>query len=230
MEQTIVELIPVIEISISNEETVNRENNPELKTLHTYGLMEKLRINISWKAPFFIVILFSLFLRAQNNQQIKTDSIYPKENIVVSLTAAKSFDDKTPYYSLTVYKNKKTILKDQVYSKVGEIQFEDFNGDGIKDLLVQNISDVRSNWTYYLYLFDHKNKTFKKVMNFESVKNPVYNPKYKWVESYVVSGTNYLNLYKITGDKVKDLKYTIEDRESVNFEQEYKKAVKKLIR
>lgn len=192
--------------------------------------MENLRINISRKANVFILVFFSAFLWAQNNQQIKTDSIYPKEKIEVSLMGVKGFNDEAPRYNLTIYKNKKIILKDLVYSKVGEIQFEDFNGDGIKDLLIQNISDVRSNWTYYLYLFDNKNKTFKKILDFESVKNPVYNPKYKWVESYVVSGTNYLNLYKITGDKVKDLKYTIEDSESVNFEQEYKKAVKKLIK
>ncbi len=192
--------------------------------------MENFRIKILQKTQVFILLLFSVFLRAQNNQQIKTDSIYPKEKILISLNGVKDFKDEAPGYLLTVYKNTKIILKDQVYSKVGEIRFEDFNGDGIKDLLIQNISDVRSNWTYYLYIFDNRNKTFKKVLDFESVKNPEYNPKYGWIESYVVSGTNYLSFYKIIGNKVKDLNYTIHDTESVNFEQEYKKAVKKLIK
>lgn len=192
--------------------------------------MENFRIKILQKTQVFILLLFSVFLRAQNNQQIKTDSIYPKEKILISLNGVKDFKDEAPGYLLTVYKNTKIILKDQVYSKVGEIRFEDFNGDGIKDLLIQNISDVRSNWTYYLYIFDNRNKTFKKVLDFESVKNPEYNPKYRWIESYVVSGTNYLSFYKIIGNKVKDLNYTIHDTESVNFEQEYKKAVKKLIK
>lgn len=177
-----------------------------------------------------VLISFPLLLSAQNNQQIKTDSIYPKEKILISLNGVKDFKNEAPGYLLTVYKNRKIILKDRVYSKVGEIRFEDFNGDGIKDLLIQNISDVRSNWTYYLYIFDNRNKTFKKVLDFESVKNPEYNPKYRWIESYVVSGTNYLSFYKIIGNKVKDLNYTIHDTESVNFEQEYKKAVKKLIK
>ena len=192
--------------------------------------MENFRIKILQKTQVFILLLFSVFLRAQNNQQIKTDSIYPKEKILISLNGVKDFKDEAPGYLLTVYKNTKIILKDQVYSKVGEIRFEDFNGDGIKDLLIQNISDVRSNWTYYLYIFDNRNKTFKKVLHFESVKNPEYNPKYRWIESYAVSGTNYLSFYKIIGNKVKDLNYTIHDTESVNFEQEYKKAVKKLIK
>ncbi|MDR2237875.1 MAG: hypothetical protein LBE92_17260 [Chryseobacterium sp.] len=173
---------------------------------------------------FIFILLLPLFWSAQ---QIRTDDIYPKENISISLDKIKEADDETSNYQLKIYKNKKLILKDLVYSKVGEFEFEDFNGDGIKDLLIQNISDVRSNWTYSLYLFDPKNKTFKKVLNFESIKNPVYQSKHNWIESYTVSGANYLSFYRIVGNRIRDLNYTIHDNDSVNFENEYQRAVKK---
>jgi glutamine synthetase len=75
-------------------------------------------------------------------------------------------------------KNRKSvIIKDSIFSTVKEIKFADFNNDKINDVLVQNISDVRSNWTYYLYLYNPKTNSFKRVKGFEEIKNPKYNSK-----------------------------------------------------
>lgn len=42
--------------------------------------------------------------------------------------------------------NKSSVLvKDSIFSSTQKIEFQDFNYDGIKDILIQNISDVRSN-------------------------------------------------------------------------------------
>jgi glutamine synthetase len=75
-------------------------------------------------------------------------------------------------------KNRKSvIIKDSIFSTVKEIKFADFNNDKINDVLVQNISDVSSNWTYYLYLYNPKTNSFKRVKGFEEIKNPKYNSK-----------------------------------------------------
>ena len=63
------------------------------------------------------------------------------------------------------------IFSDSIFNTVQEVGFTDFNNDGIKDILVQNISDVRSNWTYYLYLVDTAQNKLKKIKGFEEIKN-----------------------------------------------------------
>ena len=60
------------------------------------------------------------------------------------------------------------IFRDSIFNKVQDVELEDFNNDKIKDILVQNFSDVRSNWTYYLYLVDTTHDSLKKIKGFLS--------------------------------------------------------------
>ncbi len=102
---------------------------------------------------------------------------------VISLKL-KTFDDEKDGYDreknaiLVIEQNlnnsRTDILKDSIFSAVQKIEFADFNNDKIKDILVQNSSDVRSNWTYYLYLYNPKTNRFKRVKGFEEIKNPKY--------------------------------------------------------
>ena len=64
------------------------------------------------------------------------------------------------------------IFRDTIESTVQEVKFTDFNNDNIKDILIQNISDVRSNWTYNLYIVDKKLDFIRKIKGFEDIKNP----------------------------------------------------------
>ena len=175
------------------------------------------------------LLCFSFNSFAQGEVEIKCDSIYPNKKIVIKLS--KYNEEEDGYFGeknsiLVIEKNSKPIIKDSIFNKVQEIKFEDFNNDKIKDILVQNISDVRSNWTYYLYLYNPKTEGFERVKGFEEIKNPKFNSKDNIIESYVMSGQNWVGFYKIKNNRAIDLKMEIDDGE--NFEREYEKAIKKI--
>jgi hypothetical protein len=180
---------------------------------------------------FITTLLFSFNVFAQNTTEIRCDSIYKNKHIVIKLI---NFDNEKDGYdgekkSILIIEDKlKPIIKDSIFSTVQKIVFADFNNDKIKDVLVQNISDVRSNLTYNLYLYNSKTNTFKKVKGFEEIKNPKYNPKYNIVESYVVSGQDWMSFYKIVNNKVHDYKIEIVDDHGENFEKAYQKAIEKI--
>jgi len=152
-----------------------------------------------------------IYTFAQKTTIIKCDSIYKNKGIIIKLI---NFDDEKDGYEgekntiLTITKNlngkSSVLIKDSIFSRTQEIEFRNFNNDKIKDILIQNISDVRSNWTYSLYLYNSKTNTFKKVNGFEEIKNPFYNSKYQIIESHVISGTNWAAFYKIKNYKVQD--------------------------
>ena len=180
------------------------------------------------------VLTFS-YTFGQNTTIIKCDSIYKDKGITIKLL---NFDDEKDGYendknSILIINQKingksSTLIKDSIFSRVQEIEFKDFNGDKIKDVLIQNIADVRSNWTYNLYLYNPQTNNFKRVVGFEEIKNPSYNSKYKIIESHVNSGKNWAAFYKIKNFKVYDYKIEIIDDGSLKAEKEYRKAIKKI--
>jgi hypothetical protein len=190
------------------------------------------------KSPF--LLLFSLLISgitfAQNTTIIKCDSIYKGKSITIKLINFD--DDDTDGYdseknSILIISQKlngknSVLIKDSIFSRVQEVEFKDFNGDKIKDVLVQNISDARSNWTYNLYLYNSQTNKFKRVIGFEEIKNPTYNSKYKIIESHVNSGKNWAAFYKIKNYKVYDYNIEIIDDGSPKSEKEYKKAIKRI--
>lgn len=191
------------------------------------------------KTRFFYVLfmLFNLNVFAQKIQTLEVDSAYKKKGISITLENStnekeSSFEDKNCILIIRQKtKNKNTVLlKDTIYSSVQEIDFKDFNNDKINDLLVQNISDVRSNWTYTLYLYNPKTNSFKKVTGFEEIKNPIFNSKYNIIESHVNSGQNWAAFYKIKNNKVFSYNIEIIDDGSDKAAKEYAKAIKKIIK
>lgn len=172
-----------------------------------------------------ILLLLFITISAQNEYDEK---VYGDNKIAISFRKIQDLGEDLPNYHLTITKNKKIIVEDSVYSKVGEIELKDFNGDGIKDILIQNSSDVRSNWTYFLYLYDRKNKNFTKIKDFETIKNPEYNKDYKLIESRVVSGRDYIKFYKIQGNTITDLDEIVYDEHSDADDNGYQKALEKL--
>ncbi|WP_291146586.1 XAC2610-related protein [Flavobacterium sp. UBA7680] len=188
------------------------------------------------RSPLAIIFLLSCICTfAQNTQTIKCDSIYKNKGITIKL---KNFGPETDGYDgeknsiLTISQkvnNKSSILvKDSIFSLVQKIEFKDFNNDGIKDVLVQNISDVRSNWTYNLYLYNSKTNNFKRVIGFDEIRNPRYNAKYNIIESYIVSGNDWIFFYGIKKNKVFDYGIKVKDDHGKNFDKDYKKAIKKI--
>lgn len=123
------------------------------------------------------------------------------------------------------------IYSDSIFNTVQEVRFADFNNDGVRDILVQNISDVRSNWTYYLYLVDTVQNKLKKIKGFEEIKNPNYLPKYNLIDNYVMSGQIWTSFYKIKGNSVKDFNIVIYDNQTDDgsYDRDYKKAIKSIL-
>lgn len=124
------------------------------------------------------------------------------------------------------------IFKDTIFSSDGDIEFRDFNGDNVRDILIQNISDVRSNWTYYLYLVDTTHDILKKIKGFEEIKRPNYLPEYDLIDNYVMSGTIWTSFYKIEKDSIKDFEIVIYDdqTDNGNYERNYNKAIKSILK
>ncbi|QNR23957.1 XAC2610-related protein [Croceimicrobium hydrocarbonivorans] len=89
------------------------------------------------------------------------------------------------------------IYSDLIHSDFEKVQFKDFNSDHIPDLLIQCISDVRSNWTYNLYLIEKDGPSLKKIEGFNRIKNPEWDYETGLIRSYVVSGQDYKELYRI---------------------------------
>jgi hypothetical protein len=165
--------------------------------------------------------------------EFRCDSIYPDQHYkLVQQTFVNGLDTMNDNNTVIVlFSAGKIILQDTVYSSNGNIEFRDFNNDGIRDLLIQNSSDARSNWMYYLYLVDTVHDKLTRIKGFEEIKNPKYLPKYDLIDNYVSSGTDWTSFYKIERDSITDFGIVIEDdhRENGNYERDYKKAIDKIL-
>ena len=171
--------------------------------------------------------------------EINCDTVYFGKGYKLTL---KKFDstneDETKFNTVFSFQKSTNgqyseIFRDSIFNKVQDVELEDFNNDKIKDILVQNFSDVRSNWTYYLYLVDTTHDSLKKIKGFEKIKNPSYVSKYDLIDNYVVSGTNWTSFYKITGDTVFDFEIVIYADPSLEndskYDRNYKKAIKTIL-
>lgn len=186
----------------------------------------------------FLIIIYILTFSsafAQKTITVKCDSIYKDKGISLELkffNESQNSSDEEANCTLIITQNlkdrKAVLLKDSIFSSAKQIEFKDYNNDTVKDILVQNFSDVRSNWTYYLYLFNPKTNRFSKVIGFEEIKNPSYNLKYNIIESHVVSGTNWVGFYKIKNNKIYDYQIEVIDDGSLKAEKEYQKAIRKI--
>ncbi|MGX7666698.1 XAC2610-related protein [Flavobacterium pedocola] len=172
-------------------------------------------------------------------QEINCDSVYKDKGISLKLIPLDTNKLHQPRYQFIFIVNrqqnakKSEIYRDTIDSTVQEVRFADFNNDNVKDILIQNISDVRSNWTYNLYLVDKNSASIKKIKGFQEIKNPNYLPKYDLIDNMVMSGRNWTSFYKIVGDTIKDFNIVIYDGEDENgkvtYEADYKKAIKEIL-
>ncbi len=154
---------------------------------------------------------------ADNHIEINCDSIFREKGYKIFLAdigSAPSDEDARRFaFKFLRHLNGREIeiFNDTIESSAQKIQYADYNGDATKDILIQNYSDARSNWTYHLFLVDEKLGKLKKVRGFEEIKNPTYLASHDIVTNYVNSGTNWTSFYKIQADTVIDLDISIED-------------------
>lgn len=194
---------------------------------------------------FSLIFLISQTLLFAQNKEVKKincDSIYSQKGYSVSL----EFDPKDENWDETqnnavftfskrIKGKEKIIHQEKIFSQFKNVEFIDFNGDGIKDILVENTSDVRSNLTYNLFIVDFKNQKLRKIEGFEEIKNPNYLKEYDLIDCMVMSGRNWTSFYKIEGNKVKDFGYVIEDGEDENgkdleYDKNYELTLAKILK
>jgi hypothetical protein len=167
---------------------------------------------------------------------ISCDSIYVGKGYSITLSTFDTFtSDETKWNALfllhkTINGHNSELYRDSIYNTVHDVEFEDYNSDGVKDILVQSYSDGRSNWTSYLYLVDTANDKLKKVKGFETIKNAKWNSEMKLIENYVLSGRNWSSFYEIKGNSIKDYDIVIYDDlvDSMVYERQYRKAIAKI--
>ncbi len=133
---------------------------------------------------------------------VNCDSIYPNKNYVIKLSLYNDSTEDGNNAEFNLFQSETKLYTDSIFSSTRQIEFADFNNDDIQDILIQNSSDVRSNWTYNLYVVDLKNNKLTKIKGFEEIKNPRYNHSTKKIESYVISGTNRIEFYKTQSDSI----------------------------
>lgn len=130
---------------------------------------------------------------------VNADTIFNSKGFTIELESTLEEEHENELNSILRIKNgDELVFTDSIFSSAQELKFIDFNSDGEPDILVQNISDVRSNWTYNLYLVNSKTNSFTKVPDFSEIKNPKLNNRL--IESYVSSGTNYYQFYELTDE------------------------------
>lgn len=170
--------------------------------------------------------------------EMNCDSIYPQKGYKITLTSFDTtLEDETvpnSLFTLSRFSNGQylPVFSDSIFSSFREIDFADFDNDGVPDILVQNISDVRSNHTYYLYLVDTVQNKLKKINGFQAIKNPNYLPQYNLITSYVMSGKIRTSFYKIKDAAVKDLGIIIYDNQTDDgaYEKSYRRAVRSILK
>jgi hypothetical protein len=196
------------------------------------------------KSFLLFLLLFPFLGVAQEESTIDTlkvtcDAIYAKKgfsilHIKYEFEADGYTGEKNSVFIFRKVENGKSkeIYRDTIFSRIQEINFEDYNNDKVKDILIQHIDDVRSNSSYTLYLVNPKTYSLTKVKGFGEIKNPYYNAKYNIVESRVSSGTDYTAFYKIIKSRVYDYKIIVYNNheDNDNFDRAYDKAIKKIIK
>lgn len=162
---------------------------------------------------------------------IDCDSIFKEKGYYIKhiLFDALNDDEISSNSIFILGRNNNQIIYDSLYSKIQEIQFIDFNHDKVKDILIQNISDARSNWTYYLYLSDLASNSFNKVEGFNEIKNPSVISDLNIIESYVSSGTNYYEFFELTNEaSIIKFDITVYDNHDKESERNYKNTIDEL--
>jgi hypothetical protein len=178
------------------------------------------------------------YIEESNGISVYFDSSNTSKRYKLTLN---SFNDSTEnekinntvlqFYIMTD-RNDVCVNEDSVYVFRNMVKFEDYNNDKIKDVLVHNYSDARSNRTYYLFLLDTVNDKFIKVKGFEDIKNPTYNEDFMIITSDVISGIPWVGFYVILADTIYNPQIYFYDKtnmeSSFNYALEFNRAINEL--
>ena len=151
------------------------------------------------------------------------DTSPPKEENNVELSLIKNEGSKPTL-----------LLNDSLFCQRTHIKWKDFNNDGIEDLMLFRASSARSNWTYYLYVIDSKNKRLHRIKGFEEIANPEFVKGDNVITSYTLTGKSYYSFYMIDNRNrlinfQKSFDVELDGRDSIQYDKVMReiKAMKK---
>jgi hypothetical protein len=124
---------------------------------------------------------------------------------------------------------KEIFFRDSMFCMYPDIDFQDFNNDKVKDILVFYYTGARANSTYHLYLTDLKNHKLIRVKGFEELPNPDLDTTKNIITSITLSGSNYYSFYRINSkDKLINLGHRYED--NPNDSTQYERTVRQIMK
>lgn len=124
---------------------------------------------------------------------------------------------------------RKVFFHDSIFCMHPDIDFQDFNNDKVKDVLVFYYTGARANPTYHLYLTDLKNHNLIRVKGFEELPNPNLDTTNNIITSIALSGSNYYTFYRINSEnKLIMLGHDYED--GPNDSTQYERAVRQILK
>ena len=108
------------------------------------------------------------------------------------------------------------------------VKHEDFNNDGIKDIMLFEGTGGRgSNEYYHLFLANEKNHTLTKVLGFNEITNPTYHEKHHVILGYGYAGANYYSIYRINkSNRVYKIGESFEDNDRLDLDRKIAKILK----
>lgn len=110
------------------------------------------------------------------------------------------------------------------------INYEDYNNDGIKDLIIFKDTGARGSNAYYnLYLLSPTNHTVKKVVDFNKIVNPSYDKKHKVIVGYGLAGNDvYVSVYKIkANNKAYQIGESFKETDDIDLDKRITNMLKK---
>ncbi|MFL5740215.1 MAG: XAC2610-related protein [Flavisolibacter sp.] len=122
------------------------------------------------------------------------------------------------------------FFRDSMFSMYPNIDFQDFNNDKVKDILIFYYTGARANPTYHLYLTDLKNRKLIRVKGFEELPNPDLDTTHNIIESIALSGTNYYSFYRInSNNRLINLGHSFGEnpKDSTQYERALRQIIKK---
>lgn len=143
---------------------------------------------------------------------------------------ANNFDAERYNAVLTFAKQEKSKIHiyfiDSIFCMHPTIEFQDFNNDKVKDVMIFCYTGARANPTYHLYLTDLKNRRLTRVKGFESLPNPSLDTSNNIITSVALSGTNYYRFYRISSNNTLINLYQFE--EDPEDTTQYEKAIRQI--
>ena len=145
-----------------------------------------------------ILLLFDITGYSQAKQSepaVADDSsflLFRNPDIIMNIRIFNTEQSDPDQYNAVVVlikKDGKQVFSDSLYMGRLAFYFEDFNGDGQKDLVMyRHMLASRSNMTYNLYLMDKNRQTLHRVVGFENILNPEYDKKRNLIKSTALFG------------------------------------------